>query len=79
MLHLHLLAAYEPGAIDAKADSTVEWQIDGVDADYAHSVPAEPSGNSICPFAARQSVRVRTRVRNGNGSSTSAVRTLPMA
>jgi hypothetical protein len=71
--------AYEPGAVDAKADSTVEWQIDGVDADYAHSAPADPIGNSIGPFAAGQSVKVRTRVRNGNGSSTSAVRTLQMA
>ncbi len=71
--------AYEPGAIDAKADSTVEWQLDGVDADYAHSAPADPSGNSIGPFKAGQSVKVRTRVRNGNGSSTSAVRTLQMA
>lgn len=78
--NLHLLVAYESGSIDAKADSTVEWQVDGVDTtDFGNSVPADPSGNSIGPFAAGQTVKLRTRVRNTNGASTSAVRTMQIA
>jgi hypothetical protein len=77
--HLHLLVAYDPGRIDAQAESTLEWLVDGSEADFAHSAPVAPSGNSIGPFAASQTVKLRTRVRNGNGSSTSAVRSLSIA
>jgi hypothetical protein len=77
--NLHLLVGYDPGSIDAKADSTLEWQVDGADADFANSAAADPSGNSIGPFAAGSAVKLRTRVRNSNGATTSAVRTLQIA
>jgi hypothetical protein len=54
--------------------------VDGVgNTDFANAVPADPSGNSIGPFANGQTVNLRTRVRNTNGASTSAVRTLQIA
>lgn len=77
--NLHVLVAYEPGAIDAKAESTLEWQVDGTNTDFPNAVPADPSGNNIGPFATGSAVKVRTRVRNGNGATTGAVRTLVMA
>jgi hypothetical protein len=74
--HLHVLVAYDPASVDGKADSTLEWQIAGVDADFSRTVRVDPSGNAIGPFSAGQLVKLRTRVRNGNGSATSAVRNL---
>lgn len=74
--NLHVLVAYDPAGLDAKADSTLEWQIAGVDADFGRTARVDPSGNAIGPFSAGQLVKLRTRVRNGNGSATSAVRSL---
>lgn len=74
--HLHVLVAYDTAALDAKADSTLEWQIAGVDTDFGRTARVDPSGNAIGPFSAGQLVKLRTRVRNGNGSATSAVRSL---
>lgn len=74
--NLHVLVAYDPAGLDAKADSTLEWQIAGVDPDFGRTARVDPSGNAIGPFSAGQLVKLRTRVRNGNGSATSAVRSL---
>jgi hypothetical protein len=73
---LHVLVGYDPASVDGKADNTLEWQIAGVDPDFARTAPVDPSGNAIGPFSAGQLVKLRTRVRNGNGSATSAVRSL---
>ena len=74
--NLHVLVAYDPAGLDAKADSTLEWQIAGVDPDFARTARVDPSGNAIGPFSPGQLVKLRTRVRSSNGSATSAVRSL---
>ncbi|MBS0656871.1 MAG: hypothetical protein JSR82_01330 [Verrucomicrobia bacterium] len=74
-----LLVAYDPGSFDAGATNTLEWQVVGADADFAHSTTADPSGNALGPFAAGQTVRLRTRVTNANGTTTGSVRTLVLA
>jgi hypothetical protein len=75
---LRILIAYDPGSLDTTLDSVVQWQVLGVDADFSHSAPADPSGNTIGPFAIGQTVNIRTRVTNGNGTTTGSVRTLKL-
>jgi hypothetical protein len=57
----------------------VEWMVSGTDADFTHSIPADPSGNALGPFAAGQTVKLRTRVSNANGTTTGSVRTLTLS
>jgi len=35
-----------------------------------HTTAADPSGNALGPFTAGQTVKLRTRVSNGNGTTT---------
>jgi len=74
--NLHLLVSYDPGSYDGTATSTLEWMVAGVDADFTHSTAADPSGNAIGPFTVGQTVKLRTRVSNSNGTTTGSVRTL---
>jgi hypothetical protein len=74
--NLHLLLSYDNGSFDGSAANTVEWMVSGTDADFTHSIPADPSGNALGPFAAGQTVKLRTRVSNANGTTTGSVRTL---
>jgi hypothetical protein len=39
---------------------------------------ADPSGNALGPFAAGQTVLVRTRVKNANGTTTGSAHTLTL-
>lgn len=71
-----VLLSYVSGTYDSSATSNVEWMVRGVDTAFAQSVGADPSGNAIGPFSAGQTVQLRTRVRNANGSTTGSVRTL---
>lgn len=71
-----VLLSYSRGAFTDGATHTVEWQVAGSDSDFTHSVAADPSGNAIGPFAAGQTVKLRTRVRHGKGMITGSVRTL---
>jgi len=73
---LHLLVSYDNGSFDGSATNTVEWQIEGMDTSFSHTTPADPSGNAIGPFTAGQTVKLRTRVSNGNGTTTGSIRTL---
>jgi hypothetical protein len=73
---LHVLVSYEPGGGAHATTKEVEYKVEGVDADFGHAVPIDPSGNTIGPFAVAQVVRVRTKVSNSDGSRTSAVRTI---
>ena len=72
----HLRVTYEPGRFKEEVTNAVEWQVAGTDVDWAHSVPAEAGGNSLGPFAVGQVVRIRSRVTNGNGTTTGSVRTI---
>lgn len=78
--YLHILLSYENGTYDGTATNTVEWQIVGTDggtnSDFAHSVAVDPSGNALGPFTIGQTVKLRTRVSNANGTTTGSVRTL---
>ena len=73
---LQLLVSYDNGTFDSGATNTLEWQVVGVDADFAHHVTADPSGNALGPFAVGQAVKVRSRVTNTNGTTTSSTRNL---
>ena len=76
---LQLLISYDNGSYDATATNTVEWMVIGVDTEFTHQVPADPSGNALGPFASGQTVKLRTRVTNTNGTTTGSVRTLVIA
>jgi hypothetical protein len=71
-----VLINYVGNTYDGSTTSSVEWLLKGVNTGFAHSVAVDPSGNAIGPFTAGQTVQLRTRVRNANGSTTGSVRTL---
>ncbi len=72
----HILVSYDNGSFLPGAVSTLEWKVEGVDADFAqHHVTADPSGNALGPFTVGQTVKLRTRVVQ-NGTTTGSVRTL---
>lgn len=48
----------------------------GTDADFTHNAAADPSGNALGPFAVGETVKLRTRVTNTNGTTTGSVRKL---
>lgn len=74
--NLQILLSYDNGSFTETASSTVEWMIVGTDKEFTRSTPADPSGNALGPFAAGQTVKLRTRVSNANGTTTGSVRTL---
>jgi len=76
--HLHILVSYDPGTYDGSATSTIEWMVTGVDTDFTHNAPADPSGNALGPFTVGSTVQLRTRVTNSNGTTTGSVRTLTL-
>lgn len=76
--NLHILLSYDNGSYDGSATNTVEWMLVGTDNDFTRSVPADPSGNALGPFAAGQTVKLRNRVRNANGTTTSSIRTFTL-
>jgi hypothetical protein len=73
---LQLLVSYENGTYTSGATSTAEWMVEGVDTDFTHTAPADPSGNALGPFTIGQVVKLRTRVTNSNGTTTGSIRTL---
>lgn len=75
---LHLLVSYDGGSYDDTATSVIEWQVVETDNDFSHSAPVDPSGNTLGPFAVGKTVKLRTRVTNGNGTTTGSIRTLTM-
>ncbi len=76
---LHLLVSYEGGTGEGATERFLEWSVVGVDpGDFTHSVAADPSGNALGPFAAGQTVKLRTRVSNANGTRTGGPRTLTL-
>lgn len=67
---LQLLVSYENGAYDSGATNTIEWKEEGVDAEFSHTTPADPSGNALGPFTLGQVIKLRTRATNSNGTTT---------
>jgi hypothetical protein len=74
--NLHLLVNYDNASYDDTATSVIEWQVVGTDNDFTHSAAVDPSGNTLGPFAVGKTVKLRTRVTNGNGTTTGSVRTI---
>jgi hypothetical protein len=70
------LVAYVPGGGDHATTRLIRWQVDGLDPGFDLSVPLDPSGNALGPFAVGQVVRVMTEVSNSSGTRNSAVRTI---
>jgi hypothetical protein len=75
---LHLLVSYDNASYDGTATDTIEWQVTGTDLDFTNSTTVDPSGNTLGAFAVGKTVNVRTRVTNGNGTTTGSVRTIMM-
>lgn len=73
---LHLVVTYEEGGGNHATTREVQWMVEGVDADFTHTLPLEAVGNTFGPFVEAQVVRVRTSVSNSSGTRTSAVRTI---
>lgn len=73
---LHVLVSYEAGGGAHATTKVVEYQVEGVDADFGHTTPLDASGNALGPFTVGQVVKVRTKGSNSSGATTSAVRTI---
>lgn len=73
---LEVVVAYASGGGDHATTKLVKWKVEGVDADFTHSEPLTPAGNTIGPFVVAQVVKVMTEVSNSSGTRTSAVRTI---
>lgn len=71
-----LLVAYVAATYDDGADNFVEWRLDDGSSGFSHSLPADPSGNALGPFAVGTRVQLRTRVSNSVGTTTGSVRSL---
>ena len=50
----------------------------GTDNGFTNQAAVDPSGNTLGPFAVGRQVNVRTRVKNGNGTTTGSIRTLTL-
>jgi hypothetical protein len=75
---LHAVVSYEGGSFTPGATNTVEWMVDGVDQDFSHSVAVDASGNALGPFTTGQTMKLRTRVTTGTGTTTGSVRSLKL-
>lgn len=73
---LQVLVAYEAGGGAHATTKVVEYQVEGVDADFGHAMPLDASGNALGPFTVDLVVKVRTKGSNSSGATTSAVRTI---
>lgn len=71
-----VLVSYVSGSYDDGATSTLEWKVGAGDTPFSESIAVDPSGNAIGPFSHSANVQLRTRVTNGNGTTTGSVRTL---
>ncbi|MFN0080529.1 MAG: hypothetical protein ACKVY0_29020 [Prosthecobacter sp.] len=73
---LQVLVAYAPGGGAHATTKLVKWQVVGVDADFTHSTPLDPSGNALGPFQVGQTLKILTETTNSSGTRTTAPRTI---
>lgn len=73
---LQALLSFVPGGGDHATTKVVKWKVEGVDADFTHSVPLDASGNALGPFAVGQVVTMITEVSNSVATRTTAPRTI---
>jgi len=53
---LQVLVSYESGGGDHATTSEVQWMVEGVDDDFTHTAPLDPSGNALSINLALNSV-----------------------
>lgn len=73
---LHVLVDWAPGGGDHATTSNLNWKVEGVDADFTHSVAFNREGNQIGPFLVGQVVRIVGEFINSAGKRTTAIRSL---
>ena len=73
---LQALVAFVPGGGEHATTKLVKWKVEGVDADFTHSVPIDASGNALGPFTVAQVVTILTEVSNSVATRTTAPRTI---
>ena len=56
----------------------LQWQVDGVDADFGHNRPVVLAGQTVGPFTAGQTVNFPVRAANSAGTTESAVKTITL-
>ena len=70
------LIDWAPGGGDHATTSNLRWKVEGVDADFTHSVPFNRAGNEIGPFEVDQIVRILGEFINSSGTRTTAIRSI---
>lgn len=73
---LHVIIDWAEGGGDHATTSNLRWKVEGVDADFTHSVPFNREGNAIGPFEVDQVVRMFGEFINSSGTRTTSIRTL---
>ena len=73
---LQALVEWAPGGGEHATTSNLRWKVEGVDADFTHSVPFNRAGNQIGPFLVGQIVRMIGEFINSTGTRTTAIRSL---
>lgn len=73
---LQVILGYVLGGGDHATTMVLKWKVEGVDADYVHSMPLDASGNALGPFTQGQTVTIITEVSNSSGTRTTAPRTI---
>ena len=73
---LDVLVDWATGGGDHATTSNLRWNVEGVDADFTHSVPFVRDGNQIGPFEVGQIVRMLGEFINSSGTRTTAIRSL---
>jgi hypothetical protein len=76
---LQVLTTYVPGGGAHATTKLIKWQIVGVDPDFTHSAPLDPSGNALGPFQVGQTLKIITETTNSSGTRTTAPRTIVIA
>lgn len=73
---LQVLVSYIPGSGYHATRKQVKWMVEGVDGDFAHSAPLDPSGNTLGPFVVGNVVKVLTEEGISAGTRSTVVRTI---
>jgi hypothetical protein len=73
---MHTVVNWVKGGGNHATTLNLRWKVEGVDADFSHSVELDRAGNTIGPFKVGEVVRAMGEVINSTGRRTTAVRTL---
>lgn len=73
---LQVLVSYIPGSGYHATWKQMKWMEEGVDGDFAHSAPLDPSGNTLGPFVVGNVVKVLTEGGISASTRTTVARTI---